>query len=236
MKVKCLLIDDEPLALALLKNHLSQLEGFEVVASCANAVKALEVLRSTPVDLLFLDIHMPKLSGLDFLRALKSPPAVIITTAYREYALDGYDLDLVDYLLKPITFSRFIKAIDRYLRKAVVVNPIQSIASQQFIHVRSEGKMHRLDVNEIHYIESVRDYVVFHMADEKVTAKYKISDMEAELKNTSFLRVHRSFLINTDKISSYTASEVEVGKIEIPIGASYKEYVFKVLDKNRVNR
>ncbi|RYF88592.1 MAG: response regulator, partial [Chitinophagaceae bacterium] len=116
MKVKCLLVDDEPLAIQLLQNHIAQLNTLEVVASCSNAIKAMEILRSTRVDLMFLDIKMPGLTGIDFLKGLKDPPSAIITTAYREYAIEGYELDLVDYLLKPITFERFFLAIDRYLR------------------------------------------------------------------------------------------------------------------------
>ncbi|WP_420155370.1 LytR/AlgR family response regulator transcription factor [Siphonobacter sp.] len=235
MKVRCLLVDDEPLAINLIKNHLSHLDSFEVVASCPNAVKALEVLRSTPVDLLFLDINMPKLTGLEFLRALKNPPAVIITTAYREYALDGYDLDVVDYLLKPITFTRFINAIDRYLRRIAVVNPVESVASQPFLHVRAAGKIHRLPLDQIVFIESVKDYLIFHMDDHTITAKYKIGVMESEIKSWTFLRVHRSFIINTDKITSYNASEIQLGKIEIPIGANYKEYVYKLLESSKFN-
>ncbi|MCF0055225.1 LytTR family DNA-binding domain-containing protein [Dyadobacter sp. CY356] len=236
MKVKCLLVDDEPLAIQLIKNHLGNLDSFEVVASCSNAVKALEVLRSTQVDLLFLDIKMPKISGLDFLKALKNPPAVIITTAYREYALDGYELDLVDYLLKPITFDRFFKAIDRYLRRSAVISQAVQITDPQFLHIRACGKIHRLAVEQIIYIESMKDYLVFHLANQKIMGKYKIGDLEAEIQGNSFLRVHRSFLINTSKINSYTSTDVQIKGCEIPIGASYKEYVFKFLESSRLNK
>ena len=236
MKVKCLVVDDEPLAIQLMKNHLANLDSFEVVACCSNAVKALQVLRSTQVDLVFLDIKMPKISGLEFLSALKNPPAVIITTAYREYALDGYELDLVDYLLKPITFDRFFKAIERYLRKSVVVSQAAQITGRQFLHIRAGGKIHRLAVEQIIYIESVKDYLVFHLADQKIKAKYRIGDLETEIHGNSFLRIHRSFLINTSKINSYTSTDVQIQGGEIPIGASYKEYVFKMLESSRLNK
>jgi len=238
MKVKCLLVDDEPLAIQLIQNHLAQLDSFEVVATCSNAVKALEILRSTPVDLLFLDIKMPRLTGLDFLKALKNPPAVIITTAYREYALEGYDLDLVDYLLKPVTFDRFLKAIDRYLRSKdlPIRNDVPAMEDQPFVHVRSAGKVHRLPADEILYIESVKDYIVIHLVNKKITAKYKISDFEAQLPGKNFLRIHRSFIVTLRKIDAFTVNHVEINGTEIPIGASYREYVMKILQSDSYNR
>ncbi len=231
MKVRCLLVDDEPLAIQLIQNHIDQLDTFEVVGTCSNAIKALEVLRSVPVDLLFLDIKMPQITGIDFLKTLKNPPAVIITTAYREYAIEGYDLDLVDYLLKPITFDRFFKAVDRYLRlkKPVAKTEISASATQQFIHIKAGGKFHNLNKEELLYVESLKDYIVIHCTDKKITAKYKIGDLEAELGETVFLRIHRSFIVNLKKVTAFTAYDVEIGSKELPIGASYKEYVFKKL-------
>jgi len=231
MKVRCLLVDDEPLAIQLIQNHIGQLDTFEVVGTCSNAIKALEMLRSVPVDLLFLDIKMPQITGIDFLKTLKNPPAVIITTAYREYAIEGYDLDLVDYLLKPITFDRFFKAVDRYLRlKTPVIKPeAVTLAPQQFLHIKAGGKFHNLNKEELLYVESLKDYVVIHCRDKKITAKYKIGDLEAELEENAFLRIHRSFIVNLKKITAFTAYDVEIGTKELPIGASYKEYVFKKL-------
>ncbi|WP_205314410.1 LytR/AlgR family response regulator transcription factor [Pedobacter jeongneungensis] len=207
------------------------MDTFEVVGTCSNAIKALEVLRSIPVDLLFLDIKMPQITGIDFLKTLKNPPAVIITTAYREYAIEGYDLDLVDYLLKPITFDRFFKAVDRYLRlkKPVAKPEISAPATQQFLHIKAGGKFHNLNKEELLYVESLKDYIVIHCTDKKITAKYKIGDLEAELEENAFLRIHRSFIVNLKKITAFTAYDVEIGTKELPIGASYKEYVFKKL-------
>lgn len=237
MKVKCLLVDDEPLAIQLIQNHLSQLDSFEVVATCSNAVKAMEILRSIPVDLIFLDIKMPRITGLEFLKALKNPPAVIITTAYREFALEGYDLDLVDYLLKPITFDRFFKAIDRYLRsKAPVGKDLALDEDPPFVHVRSSSKTYRLNAEEITHIESVKDYIVIHLTHKKITAKYKIGDFETELQGKSFLRTHRSFIVNLAKVTAFTVNYIEMEDIEIPIGPSYKEYVFKILQGNTYNK
>ncbi len=233
MKVRCLLVDDEPLAIQLLQTHLEKLDLFEVVATCSNAIKALEILRAETIDLLFLDIKMPQLTGIDFLRTLKNPPAVIITTAYREYAVDGYDLDIVDYLLKPITFDRFFKAIDRYLRTTKVQQPLKAMpTTNESIYIKAGGKFHKLNVEDIFYLESLKDYIVIHCVNQQITAKYKISDMEEELKPFSFLRIHRSYLVNQKKITAFTMNDIEIGTREIPIGTNYKEYVFQTLRGN----
>lgn len=231
MKIKCLLVDDEPLAISLLQNHISKLDYFEVVGTCQNALKAAEVLRTTTVDLMFLDIKMPQITGIDFLKTLKNPPAVIFTTAYREYALESYDLDIVDYLLKPITFDRFFKATDRYLRiSAPVNNKIITPAQENFIYIKNGTKFNKLNTDDILFIESIKDNIIVHQKEgKKLTAKYKISDIEIELEGKKFLRIHRSFIINLANITAFTAYDVEIGSLEIPIGASYKEYVFKML-------
>lgn len=234
MKVKCLLVDDEPLAIQLVKNHLEQLEMFEVVDTCSNAIKALEVLRSNTIDLIFLDIKMPQLTGIDFLRTLKNPPAVIITTAYREFALESYDLDIVDYLLKPITFDRFFKSIDRYLRSIKIAQTATIEATKnQFIYIKVGAKFHKLYADDILYVESLKDYVMIHCTKQKINAKYKISDIEIELKPFNFLRIHRSFIVNQQKITAFTINDIEIGTQEIPIGTNYKEYVFKKLKSLR---
>lgn len=233
MKVKCLLVDDEPLAIRLIQNHIKQLDTFEVVGTCSNAIKALEILRSVHVDLLFLDIKMPQITGIDFLKSLKNPPAVIITTAYREYAIEGYDLDLIDYLLKPITFDRFFKAVDRYLRlkTPLVKQTAPAISEPQFIYIKAGGKFHKLSEDEVLYIESLKDYILIHCADKKISTKYKISDLEAEFEGKSFLRIHRSYIVNLKKITAFTPYDIEIGPKELPIGPSYKEYVFKILQQ-----
>ncbi|OXG07038.1 LytTR family two component transcriptional regulator [Flavobacterium araucananum] len=234
MKIKCLLVDDEPLAISLLQNHISKLDYLEVVATCPNALKAAEVLRTAAVDLMFLDIKMPQITGIDFLKTLRNPPAVIFTTAYREYALESYELDIVDYLLKPITFDRFFKATDRYLRiSRPINNKIIMPAQEDFIYIKNGSKFNKVNIDSILYIESVKDYIIVHQKEGiKLNAKYKISDIEMELQDKNFLRIHRSFIINLKNITAFTAYDVEIGNLEIPIGASYKEYVFKMLKNN----
>jgi len=233
-KVKCLLVDDEPLAIMLLQKHVNQLDFLEVVDSCPNALKALEVLKSTAVDLMFLDIRMPSISGIDFLKMLRHPPKVIITTAYREYALDGYDLDIVDYLLKPVTFDRFFKAIERYLRTndlSAPIAPTVPAGESASINVKAGYKNLRINTDDVLYIESLKDYVKIVTAEDTIMTKYRISDMENELSRKGFLRIHRSFIVNLKNISAFTASDIEIGKIELPIGESYKEQVIRTLKK-----
>jgi DNA-binding LytR/AlgR family response regulator len=229
-KIRCLLVDDEPLAINLLENHIAQLDFMEVVATCGNAAKAFDVLRRKDIDLLFLDIQLPGISGIDFLKTLRNTPKTIITTAYREFALDGYDLDLVDYLLKPIIFDRFIKAVDRYLRNVEQdVLPIPVNTGPGFIFIKSGHKQIKVDLNEVLYIESIKDYIKLYMINNEVVAKYKISDMEIELTGKGFLRIHRSFIVNLKNITAFNAHDIEIGKSEIPIGESYKSAVLKLL-------
>jgi len=231
-QIRCLLVDDEPLAISLMEKHISQLDFLEVIGTCPNALKALETLKKTEVDLMFLDIRMPAISGIDFLKMLKNPPKVIITTAYREYALDGYDLDIVDYLLKPITFDRFFKSIERFLRNnnPPMLNSAQPVAVESSnIYVKSGYRNVKIETDDILYMESLKDYVKIVTTGETITTKYRISDMETELAAKGFLRIHRSFIINLKQVTAFTANDVEIGKTELPIGESYKELVFKVI-------
>lgn len=236
-KIRCLLVDDEPLAIALLRQHIAQVDVLEVAGDCPNAVKALDLLRTKEIDLLFLDIRMPAISGLDLLKMLRNPPKVIITTAYREYALDGYDLDIVDYLLKPVTFDRFLKATERALRQLGQSVPAPNLtavgagkpAEEQTLYLKSGYRNVRVSTDAILYMESLKDYMKIHTATETVVTKYKISEMEAALKAGPFLRIHRSYIVNLKHLTAYTASQVEVGGIELPIGESYKELVVKVI-------
>ncbi|QJB32534.1 response regulator [Chitinophaga oryzae] len=234
MKIKCLITDDEPLAIALLQNHISQLSTLEVVGACSNALQAAQELRTKQVDLLFLDIKMPQITGIEFLRTLRQPPAVIFTTAYREYALEGYELDVVDYLLKPVTFERFFKAVERYYsrfspRETTVVTA-RPAPKEEYIFLKTGNKYNKILTDDILYIESVKDYVVVHRADGSTfMAKYKIGDMEEEVRDKRFLRIHRSFIVNLSRVTAFTLQDVEIGRQELPIGNSYREFVFKVL-------
>jgi DNA-binding LytR/AlgR family response regulator len=226
LKIKCLIVDDEPLATQLLQKHIAQLDFFEVTATSNNAIKALGILNQYPVDLLFLDIKMPQLSGLELLKILRHPPKTILTTAHREFALDGFELGVIDYLLKPITFDRFFKAIERYLGGTGRVIPeVISSSEPQCIYLKSAHKYFKVDTRDILYAESLKDYVHVHTREKVITSKYKISELEKELEGKGFLRIHRSFIVNLQHITAFTANDVEIGKIELPIGDTYKALV-----------
>ncbi len=227
--IQCLLVDDESPAIDLLKSHIKLLTNLEIVDSCYSAVEAFEVLKKKKVDLLFLDIEMPVLKGLDFLKTLQNPPKVIITTAYREYAIEGYDLDIVDYLLKPISFDRFVKAIDRfYERIPAVPNPSSVIQKEQndtFFYVNVNKKHIKVVFDEILYIESLKDYVRIHTENQRIVVKSNIGKIEKQLPENLFLRTHRSYIVAIQKITAYTQKDVEIGDLEIPIGSSYANTV-----------
>jgi len=220
---KCIVVDDEELARRLIKRHLSEFEDFELIASCGSAIEALKIIKETPVDLMFLDIEMPLLKGTDFLKNLNQKPKVIFTTAYREYALEGFELNVVDYLLKPINFARFLKAIEKFLESSQQGK--EQLVSNA-IYIQSNKKNIKIVLDEVLYIESQKEYLQIHFKDRKVLFKGGITAFEKQL-NPLFLRVHRSYIINTNKITAFTKSDIEIGTIEIPIGESYKDRVMK---------
>ncbi len=233
MKVKCLIVDDEPLAIRLIENHISKIDALEVVATCSNALKAFEVINTQQIDLMFLDIKMPNISGVDFLKTLKNPPKTIFTTAYRDYALESYDLEVVDYLLKPITFERFFKSVDRFLREkqAGEYGKYQKNPAEDFLVVKSGNKFCRTRWSDILYVESLKDYIKIHTADGKnILSKYRIGDFERDMEGQQFLRVHRSFIINLEKITAFTSNEIELGTVQIPVGSSHKDKVLAFLN------
>src|SRR5579872_6501506 len=213
MNIRCLLVDDEPLAVQLLQKHIAQLPFFEVAGVCSNAVQALEVLNHQAIHLLFLDIRMPQLSGLHLLKNLHRPPRTILTTAYREYALDGFELDVVDYLLKPVTFDRFFKSVERYLR--INSQPSTSFLSSsepQFIYLKSGYKYFKVDLRQMVYVESRKDYIRVVTKEKVIVSKYRLSDMEKELEGKGFLRIHRSYIVNLLHVSAFSASELEASE------------------------
>jgi DNA-binding LytR/AlgR family response regulator len=230
MKLRCLLIDDEPPALKVLESHMSQINGLEIVGKCRNAMEALDILCRQPVDVLFLDIKMPKLLGTDFLRNLSHPPKVIFVTAYRDYAIESYDLDAVDYLVKPVSFERFVKAVTKLKRMTTPDKDVQTTEYSPnlnaFVYLKVDRKMQKIFVNEILYIESLKDYVkLFMTGDKTILIKQPISSMENLLSSHRFVRIHRSYLVSIDKISGYNGFFVNMNKTEIPIGRLYKQAV-----------
>lgn len=222
MKYKCLIVDDEELARELIESHLSKLNDFELVASCSSALEAHKIISENEVDLIFLDIKMPVLKGTDFFKNLIAKPKVIFTTAYRDYAVEGFELNATDYLLKPITFSRFFKAVERFIENEKLKK------EDSHIYVQANKKNIKVLFNDILCIESIKDYIRIHLENDKVMFKHGLSTFLNKL-DARFLRVHRSYIVNTDKITAFTKKDIEINKLEIPIGEYYKKEVLHQL-------
>lgn len=227
MKYKCLIVDDEALARELIATHLAHLDDFEVVATCANAMEARTVLQQQSVDLIFLDIEMPLLKGTTFFKGLSEKPKVIFTTAFREYAVEGFELNAVDYLLKPILFDRLLQAIDKFIASMDGPSGEEQLPKNH-IYVQSNRKKVKVVLDEINYVESLKDYIRIHLTQGNLMVKYGLSAFEQQLDHR-FLRVHRSFIINVNKVTAFTRQDIEIGTVEIPIGESYKDQILKKL-------
>ncbi|HEY0743314.1 MAG TPA: LytTR family DNA-binding domain-containing protein [Chryseosolibacter sp.] len=225
--IQCLLVDDEPPSLEILRTYISNTPGLQIAGECHHAVAAFEFLQSHSVDLILLDMNMPRMTGMDFLRALKNPPKVIITTAYRDFAVDGYELGAVDYLLKPFSLDRFWKAIQRIQTDTghPAPSPTQHLQEERSIYVRSDRKMVKVPVLEILYVESLKDYVKIVLKDRQIITKQTITAIEEMLPEKDFARVHRSFIVSLRKVDSYSPSSAFLGKTEIPIGPLYRQQV-----------
>jgi DNA-binding LytR/AlgR family response regulator len=239
MTWKCLLVDDEPLAIEVLEKYIEAVDQLQVVGTCRNAFQAMEFLQKNPVDLIFLDIHMPKLSGTSFVRTLQHPPKIIFTTAYKEHAIDAFELDAVDYLLKPISLERFLRAVNK-LTQTTFTHPeeIHLIPepTSGFIYFRSDRKMVKLFYDEILYIESIKDYIkIFRDGNAPLIVKQSISATEELLPPNLFLRIHRSYIVSIQKISAFTNNDVEIQNVEIPIGRLYKPHLQKIAELKRFN-
>lgn len=230
MKVyRCVIIDDEPPAIELLEKYLSQVKGFEVVRTFQTAVDAFSFLAEEKIDLMFLDIRMPLLNGLDFLKTLSEPPAVILSTAYREYALDSYELDIVDYLLKPVPFQRFLQALNRFRKRAGELKTIPVLATEKtraFLFFNINKTHYKVFLQDIYYLESLKDYVRLHTQQGELVVKGNIGVILKRLPATSFVRTHRSFAVNLKYVSAYNQTEVKVREQQLPLGGSYREDFF----------
>ena len=231
MQLNCLIVDDEPLAIKVLEAHIANIPSLTVGDTCGNAFTAMDLLRQGKTDLMFLDIHMPKLMGHEFLRTLRTPPKVIFTTAYREYALDAFDLDAVDYLLKPITLERLVKAVNKitYTKVSDDKQEPSIVEAEGFVYFRAERKMIKVKYADLVYVESMKDYIKIVRVNEKpLLVKQSISSLEDVLPENLFLRIHRSFIVAVDKINAFTNHDVEIGGKEIPIGRLYAQQVSKM--------
>jgi DNA-binding LytR/AlgR family response regulator len=230
-------VDDEPPALDILKEYIASVSSLELAGTCNDAVEALNVLREQDIDLLFLDIQMPHLLGTDLIRTLKNPPKVIFTTAYRKFAIEGFELDAVDYLLKPISFERFLKAVNKVMETSVKLignndtnSDQQNNSNDAFINLRADRKNLKIALNDILYIESLKDYIKVVTKTKNIVTKQSISSLEEALPKNNFVRIHRSFIVAINKIESFTNDAIEINRQELPISRMYRHEVEKVLN------
>lgn len=224
MKFKYLVVDDEPLARNLVVSHASKIEGLELAGECGDAIDANNFLRHHTVDLIFLDIQMPEMDGLQFIGTLKNPPAIILTTAFRHFAPEAFELDVVDYLLKPISFDRLLKAVNKFFERKKNNHPTvnESSDGEGFIYLKADRKMHRIAVHDIRYIESLDEYVRVHLRDKVLVSRENISTLAEKLAGNSFVRIHRSFIVSARFVTSVSAEGVDVNGKLLPFGRSYK--------------
>jgi DNA-binding LytR/AlgR family response regulator len=231
MKFKYLIVDDEPLARRLIASHVAKIDGLECVGECSNAIEASNILRSKHVDLIFLDIQMPEISGLQLAGSLKNPPAIILTTAFRDFAPEAFDLDVVDYLLKPISFERLLKAVNRFFdsqrdKTGTLPEPSQGDA---FILIKADRKIHKLAVQDILYIESLDDYVKVFGSDKVLVTRENITALEERLPYPPFVRIHRSFIVNSAWVKTVSNEGVGIHGKELPFGRSFKKLALSLL-------
>lgn len=235
-KLKCIAVDDEPLALDIIENHLANFDDFELVAKCNNAIEASERIKNQEVDLIFLDIQMPEISGISFAKSLEKPPMIIFTTAYSEYAIDGFELQAVDYLLKPISLERFEVAIGKareynQLRNQKVA-PESAEMDSEHIFVKANQKLIKIRYDEIQYVEAFADYVKIYIPEKRIVTLQTMKKMEQKLPSNLFQRVHRSYIVGLKHIDSYSTSDVEVAGVKMPIGKNYKNAFIDLMKSN----
>jgi len=238
MQLNCLIVDDEPLAREVIASYIDKVDNLNLIGECDNALQAFEKVRSQKVDLIFLDIQMPKLNGIEFIKALSPLPKVILTTAYREYAIESYELDVADYLLKPVSFQRFLKAIDKVVLGETEPNEPQLVNSEvdelrqdhPHMFLKADRKMVKVYLKDILYIESLKDYVRIKLPGKEIISLQKISYLEQKLPEDCFMRIHRSFIVPIKKIEAFSSHAIEVGGKELPIGRNYKEQVLEILN------
>lgn len=228
-RIKCLIVDDEPLARKLIADHVEKLPEWTIEAQCKNAMEAYEMLMKERVDVLFLDINMPVISGTDFYRSLKDPPYLIFTTAYPEYAVEGFELEAVDYLVKPVTFNRFLKAAERIHEKMSKPEAIKVNVSPQadYLFIKHFSKLVKVSFEDILFLEAQKDFVKFVIKQEELLAGMTMKEAEDILPADQFLRVHRSYIVSLKAITAMFGNTIEIGKHQIPIGANYKDAVME---------
>ncbi|NJM25143.1 MAG: response regulator transcription factor [Bacteroidia bacterium] len=230
-KFTYLIVDDEPLARNLIASHAARMEGLELAGVCASALDAANLLRRTHVDLVFLDIQMPQLTGLQLVQTLKHPPAIILTTAFRDYAPEAFDLDVVDYLLKPISFDRLLRAVNKFFDLKTATHRQRSDAREEtgYVYIKADRKVHKVLVDDIRFIESLDDYIRIHLQSTVLVSRENISTQEDKLPTPPFVRIHRSFIVNSKWIKSISNDGVELHERELPFGRAFKKSALSML-------
>lgn len=239
MKINCVIVDDEPLARNLMIDYVSKVQSLNLIEACSTPLRVMEVLRNNSVDLLFLDVQMPEVTGISLLKALKKKPLVILTTAYSEYALEGYELDVADYLLKPITFERFLKAVEKVTERLQKgsVQPSEKPAAENappFVFVKDGTKLVKVNLEDILYVEGLKDYVTIHTPTQKIISLQRLKALEDQLPPDKFIRVHNSFIVALKAIEIIHKGDVQIGNVMIPIGETYKKAFRDFIEKNRM--
>jgi two-component system LytT family response regulator len=241
MSITCLIVDDEPLARNLLTDYVSKAPSLQLLQACASPLAAIEVLRSNPVDLLFLDIQMPEITGISLLRTLQKRPLVVLTTAYSEYALEGYDLDVVDYLLKPVTFERFLRAVEKAGQRLTPTTPpsvqaprTEPTEQQPFVFVKDGTKLVKVRWADILYVEGLKDYVTIHTRQQKIVTLQRLKTLEEQLPTDKFIRIHHSYIVAVDAIDVVHKGEVQIGNVTLPVSDSYRKQFKDFTDRNQM--
>lgn len=226
--IKCIIIEDEPLAAEILQDYIAELPQLQLLGTFPDAIFGLDFLRKNAVDLIFLDLHLPKLKGFDFLKTLKNPPKVIVTTAYHQYAVESYELEILDYLLKPIEFTRLLQAVnklDSSVLKPVHLSNDKPTDDRKFVFFNVNKKMVKVYLDDIEYIESLKEYIKIHLSASYIVTKFQIGEIEKMLEGIELIRIHRSFLVAKSKITAFSSTTVEIKGKELPIGRSYQKIV-----------
>ncbi|TJY33491.1 response regulator transcription factor [Pontimicrobium aquaticum] len=228
-----MIVDDESIARDIITTHLSKIDNIKVIASCSNAMEAFNIISNNKIDLVFLDINMPEISGISFAKSINKDIKIIFTTAYRDYAVEGFELQAVDYLLKPISFDRLLKAVNTYFEvySKPNKNPQNLSENNDFMFVRANRQMIKIDFIDIYYIESYSDYIKIHLENKTIVTRETISAIEAKLPRDKFLRIHRSYIVALNKIASFTNEQIVVKNKSLTISRSYKNEVLEILSK-----
>lgn len=239
MSLNCLVVDDEPLARNLISDYVSKTPYLHLTGTAENAISAMKLLHENPIDLLFLDIQMPELTGINMLKVLQKKPMVVFTTAYSEYALESYELDVIDYLLKPITFERFLKATEKANQRSKGIESpkapvVITSSTPPFVFVKDGTKLVKIMLKDILYVEGLKDYVTIHTTNQKIVSLQRLKTLEAQLPEDQFIRIHNSFIVSLNAIHAIHKGEVQVGKIRLPVSDSYKKSFKDWVDKNQL--